>query len=311
MDDRLIVRYLLGELSEQDADRLDELSIADDEFAGRLRTAENDLVDGYVRGELSGNTLQRFRTSYLATPQRRQKVEFAAALHAYDRRNAAGAAGARSATPASRRVHAPMAATNGQSTSGSLGQWALAAAAILAIAGATYLFVENRRLREEMTATRAARNEVEQTAQGLRTELEQERSASAAIREQLTRLRESLPAIKMPPLRPFVLQPMRRGTSQITTVALPRGVQEVPFFLRLESDDFPSYEAALRDPSTGEAVWRSGRLSARSTGPDRSVGLQVPASLLKPQNYTLELSGRARGGPAEYVTGYAFRVVWE
>jgi hypothetical protein len=310
VDEQLIVRYLLGDLSEQDAELLDELSIADDEFAGRLRAAENDLVDAYVRGELSGDSLRRFETSYLATPQRRQKVEFAGALHAYGRRNVAAAAGVRFTTPASRLVPAT-AATKGRSASGILRRWALAAAAVLAIAVATYLFMENRRLREEVTETRAARAEVEQTAQGLRTELQQERSASAAIRDELTRLRESLPSIKVPSLRPFVLLPMRRGAGQIATVALPRGIQEVPFLLRLESDDFPSYEAALRDPARGEAVWTSGPLSARSIGSNRSVGLQVPAVLLKPQNYTLELSGRPPGGPAELVTSYAFHVLLE
>ena len=40
--------YLLGP-SEEDAERLDEASITDDEVAGRLRVVENDLVDAYER----------------------------------------------------------------------------------------------------------------------------------------------------------------------------------------------------------------------------------------------------------------------
>ncbi len=52
-NDQVLIRYLLGSLSEEEAERLDELGIADDAFAWRLRAVENDLVDGYVRGELS------------------------------------------------------------------------------------------------------------------------------------------------------------------------------------------------------------------------------------------------------------------
>jgi hypothetical protein len=69
-----LVRYLLGLLSEEDAERLDAASIADDEVAAQLRIAEDDLVDAYVRGLLTGDTLERFESFYLASPRRRAKV---------------------------------------------------------------------------------------------------------------------------------------------------------------------------------------------------------------------------------------------
>ena len=52
-DDEL-VRYLLGQLSDEDTERLDEASIVDDEVAARLRIVETDLIDSYVRGKLTG-----------------------------------------------------------------------------------------------------------------------------------------------------------------------------------------------------------------------------------------------------------------
>jgi hypothetical protein len=51
-DDRSVIQYLLGATSGEETDRLDELSITDDEFASRLRSAENDLVDAYAKGNL-------------------------------------------------------------------------------------------------------------------------------------------------------------------------------------------------------------------------------------------------------------------
>jgi hypothetical protein len=308
-DEQLLVQYLLGALSEEEAERLDELSIADDEFAWRLRAAENDLVDAYVRGELSGQTLERFETAYVASPQRRQKVEFAGALLAFESRGSSADAGRAPARIAMDRERA------GRSTRGPLGRsysrWALAAAAMAALVAASYLFMENRRLREQMSQTQAARADLQQRAEGFRTELEQERSIGAALRDELARLRESLPPVRVPSLRPFVLLPMRRSASQIETVSIPRGLAEVPFRLVLESDDYQQYEVSLRDPATGQIVWRSGRLAARSDGPARYVEVELPSALLKQQNYSLDLAGTRASGPAEYVTSYPFRVVLE
>src|SRR5262249_22524789 len=79
-DDRLLTRYLLGALPDEEVERLDELCIVDDELASRLQALENDLVDAYVRGEISGEDLGHFESFYLSSARRRQKAEFAAAL---------------------------------------------------------------------------------------------------------------------------------------------------------------------------------------------------------------------------------------
>src|SRR5580693_6169914 len=76
-DDQILIRYLLGSLPEAEADRLDELSIADDEFAWRLSAVENDLVDAYARGDLPRETLEPFNAHYLSSPKRLEKVAFA------------------------------------------------------------------------------------------------------------------------------------------------------------------------------------------------------------------------------------------
>ena len=76
-DDQQLVRYLLRLLPEEDAERIDDLSISDDEVSWRLRVVENDLVDAYVSGTLTGETVERFESFYLSSERRRQKVKFA------------------------------------------------------------------------------------------------------------------------------------------------------------------------------------------------------------------------------------------
>jgi hypothetical protein len=290
-DDEQLVQYLLGTLPEADAERVDELSIADDEVAWRLRAVENDLVDAYVLGQLSGSTLEHFTSSYLASPVRRQRVELAKGLQSPQFRTVVAA------RPDVGRHALP--------------QWALAAAMLIAVVGAGYFALENQRLRDEVSQAEAARAAVEQKADGLQSELERQRSTAAAARDELARLRESVPAVRVPSLRALLLLPLRRGAGEVPTVRVPRGVSQVPLRLRLETDDFSQYEAALRDPGSGQIAWRSGRLAAGADGSDRHVAVNVPVAPLRSANYTLELTGFGQGDTPAFVNSYAFRVVLE
>jgi len=81
--DQKLIRYLLGSLSEAETERLDELSVIDSEFAEALGAGEKDLIDGYVRGELTGTVLEQFKSRYLNSPPRLRKVEFAQAFQVF------------------------------------------------------------------------------------------------------------------------------------------------------------------------------------------------------------------------------------
>src|SRR5882757_10811948 len=109
-DDQQLVRYLLRLLPDEEADRLDEMSISDDALAWRLREVENDLVDAYVSGTLTGETLQRFESSYLSSERRREKVRFAGSfLDAVNRQAGPADTNAKpdSVRPAAGRTAAP------------------------------------------------------------------------------------------------------------------------------------------------------------------------------------------------------------
>src|SRR6187399_1393694 len=119
-DDQLI-RHLLGSLPEDEAQRVEEESIVDDEVAARLQVAEDDLVDSYARGTLGGDRLARFESFYLASLLRRDKVAFAKRfVAAIDR-----------ASPAERETSTVAAGWRGVSA---WFPWTLAAAAALLLA---------------------------------------------------------------------------------------------------------------------------------------------------------------------------------
>lgn len=309
-DAQVLVHYLLGRLPEEESERLDELSIADAEFAWRLRAAENDLVDAYVRGELSGDTLERFRSSYLASAERREKVTFADTLLAFENRTA----------PASHAAaYAPPRPTMGSSTPASrwrvlaiprsIPQWGFVAAALLMAVVAGYFVVENRRLLRQVSHTQAQQATLEQREQDLQRRLQEQTSVTAGVREELTRLRNSLAGGRPLRLPSFLLLPQTRGDGQIATVSVPAPTDQVTLRLGLESDDFPAYQASLKDLSTSQIVWRSDWLKSGSEREGKSVSLHLPTGLLKQQNYTLELAGKPSRGSAQFISSYAFRAV--
>ncbi len=88
-----MIEYLLGSSPEEDTERFDAVSVTDREFAEQLDATENDLIDAYIQGELSGATLERFETHYLSSAFRRDKVEFARSFQTYAQQHAGQTAG--------------------------------------------------------------------------------------------------------------------------------------------------------------------------------------------------------------------------
>jgi hypothetical protein len=311
-DDEAIARFLLGTLPEAEAESLDELSIADDDFAARLTAIENDLVDKYVRGALSGSVLTRFESRFLASPAAVEKVRFASALAL---RTDAPATD-RPAADASRPSEAVDAKAALAFTSQRLEpKWMLAAAAVVLLA-AGYLVAENVRLRREMAGLRAASSVVEHRAEQLVTQLNAERQAGAETAKELARLRDSVAELgriggsaPQPVVATFILTPATRGASGTVVVTLAADAAAVTLQLPLEDDEFPDYDASVIDSSTGASVWRSPRLKARVAGTRKLVSVTVPAALLQPHQYVLELNGLTTSGSPEPVNTFPFRVV--
>ena len=78
--DEYLIRYILRELPESEAERLDEQSVTDEAFARRLRDFENDLVDRYAREGATDETLNRFEQRVGDSTYLRNKLQFARAL---------------------------------------------------------------------------------------------------------------------------------------------------------------------------------------------------------------------------------------
>ena len=305
-DDRL-VRYLLGLLPGKDAERLDELTVADDEMAWRLRVAENDLVDAYVSGTLTGQTRERFESFYLSSEHRRRKVRFARSFLASVERDAE-ATDIESVRDSIRAEDSPLPRSSVLSPRAA---WGLAAAAgLFLLAGGT--LYDDARLHRALDEARRVSDALSNRAHDLERQLNDHRVANAGVAREL----ENVPATRTTevtsrevPVVALVLLPQTRALGPVTTLAVPQGVDRIALELSLEPNDFRDYQVALRDPGTSRIVWRSNRITARTAGDVPTVSVIVPASVLKAQHYSLELDGLSAGGGAEVVGTYVFRMV--
>jgi len=297
-DDIQLVQYLLGKLPAEESERLDELSVTDDDLARRLRDTENDLVDAYVHSELSGKTLEEFRTFYLSSAKRREKVAFAEGLLQFQ------ASAARVATQSTKtpsffsRMFAPRRM---------ILQFAAAAFVMSLILG--YLLFDNARLRYQMDDARTRQSSLEQNKQKLENELREQRTANADSQKEPGldgKNRADLDQLKTLSL---MLPPPARGLSSVKTITVHPNVDLLVLVLALESADFPQYRVTLKDPATNEVVWRSADLEAASAGNKPGLTVSFRAGLLKTQNYVAEVAGLSDAGKAQIIGDYPFHVV--
>jgi hypothetical protein len=306
--DPQLVRYLLGLLPEEEAERLDEQSVVVDEFAARLQCVENDLVDAYVSGILEGDILERFESFYLASPRRREKVRFAERfLAAADRSSAAAGV----ASPAARPGAAQVVRVSGlRETDAYVGpRWRMAssvAVAAMLLVTCGFLLSQDIRLRRELSEAQRDSAVLGSRAQALASQLDDQRAANSTTMEQLDRARAAQPTAPITSVA-LVLLPQARDVGPVSAIALEPGSGTVAFDLTLEAVDFARYEAALKDPATSRIVWRSGVLMPRSTRP-ATIAVAVPASVLRPQHYSFDLSGRNAAGALDIVGSYAFQI---
>jgi methionine-rich copper-binding protein CopC len=78
-----IRQYLLGSLSEEIQQRIEERLMTESSFLEELEVCEDELIDDYVNNELDADNRSRFESHFLCAPGRLQKLKFAMALGRY------------------------------------------------------------------------------------------------------------------------------------------------------------------------------------------------------------------------------------
>jgi hypothetical protein len=289
------VKYLLGNLTEEEQVQVEDRAFADRDYLSALEATEADLIDAYVRGELSEPEHRSFELRFLTSPVRRRKVEFARALATVT---------SESRTPESRDVGQPF-------LTRLFWGWnpmALAAgmAVLICIAGSAWLVSENAAIRGRMAALEAERRGFEVREQSLRQQLGEEQARAATL---ATQNRPPAEAPRVPLVATLVLLPgLSRAQTGVERLVLDPSAQIARLEIQLDSrDDYPRFRAELHTRRGDEVLSRS-NLVRRKSGPGFVVSVDVPASALGVGDYELALKGIAADQTSEDVGYYYFGV---
>jgi hypothetical protein len=296
-EEKLLVRYLLGKLNDDEEAQVENRAFADPDYLGALEAAEEDLIDAYVRNELPKSDRGAFERRFLTSPSRRSKVEFAGT---FLRVSAELDKGSAAVTPSSRPTFA-----------GLLRSWhpmlqfTAGLAALACLVAGSWLIVENTLLRSRVATLESQRRDAEIRREILKRQLFEERNRTAGIAA-----RPQSPAAQSAPVMASLVLAagISRAQSKVELLALDRSVQIVHIEIELESrDEFPEFRAGLRTRKETELLTFAS-LPRRRTASGNVVSFDVPASALASGEYELALQGISPGQPPQDVGYYYFRV---
>jgi hypothetical protein len=270
--------YLLHALKEAEREGVEERILTDKEFGRRVAMAQDDLVDDYVAGRLSGGELESFRNHFLTSPSRAHKLKFAKALDLYViEHEPALTPGPFERARAFFRVN-PLKA-------------ALSSGVALAVFGALiFAVVYWAGLRPGGDG-------------GLRTEFSRMNSAQAADSASVRELQRSTVNTLALLLRENLVREDEAGRQAEIT----GGVTRLRLLLEVTTDSHDNYRAVLQTPA-GEELASADNLKAREEGGAKFVVVNVPAAYLKRGAYELRLLGVGADGRATDVNLYPFEI---
>ena len=313
-NEKLIARYLLGDLPEEQQVAIEDRAFADKDYLALVTAVENDLIDEYVRQELSPTERQQFERQFLASAERRKRVEFAKALARVPERTVV------SETAKWSWRDSLYALISGLNPAAKI---AFAAVMLLLIVGGAWLLTATLRLRSQLTQlqaqNQARQSELQQQVEAerrrneeLNARLTQEQQQREQSEESLQKLSETGDATNPPP-RPVIaaltlLPGLSRGGGDKASLVMPEDARLVRLQIGIDPNEpYKTFAVELRT-GAGRQVWTRENLTARTRGKARAVSLTLPASALKSGDYELRLSGRREGGESEDVGFYYFDV---
>jgi hypothetical protein len=317
-NERLIARYLLGELPEEQQVEIEDRAFADKDYLASITAVENDLIDEYVREELSEADRRNFENRFLASAERRKRVEFARALV--------------NVTVVKKPDRAPAAISWRDSLEAffagfnPFGKFALAAMTLLVMAGGAWLLIKTLPQRSQLTQLQAENQSRQSERQALEQQIEaerkrneelaarlnqekQQREQSDEALRQLSEARDTSTPAPRPVIASLTLLPgISRGGGEKPSLVLPENTQLVRLRIGIDAEEqYKTFAAELRT-TAGRQIWTKENLTARSGRRARSISVIVPATALKPGEYELKLSGMKEAGGTEDVGFYYFDV---
>src|SRR5256714_8874197 len=312
--DETMTRYLFGELSESEQAQLEERYFTDAQTFDQLAQLETELVDNYARGRLSAQMRERFERAYLENRNRRARLRFGEALAA----KADQLAASRVAEQSSVRAASLWQRFSSLLTGGRrVFAFSMALALLLLSLVSAWLFIQGKRLRQDLARARDAQTAQEQREREARQQRDSEQARTQELTAELERARSEpelqptpttterpAPAVAAPSVASLVL--MAGGIRGVDTGAAPTLVihkvtQQVRLQLKLRENEYQSYQLVLQAVG-GKEVFNRRHIKPLTTKSGASFIFSLPASKVGVGDYILTLRGFTPSGGLEDVS---------
>ncbi len=292
-------RYLLGLSPESERDQLEDAVFSRDEILEQIDFAEDDLIESYLRGNLSEPEVSAFKTFFLKSPDRRRQLEISRAMRTIY--------SLRESEPAPSRDREQRSIWHRFMMPVRMPLFPAAAVALLLLLGVwmgSRLTVTTRSS-EELAGLR---DQLSRTEQRLRREQARgEELARETERLRMAATTKSQPA-KTSPVFSFLLAPGNLRDGEPKRLAIPPDADRLD--VTLESDipsDFRKFRVIIRRSSDGAELWSKSLERTAISRDGSSITVTLPSSILPKGDYLLTLSGAA-DGKYEVLNDYSFRM---
>ena len=310
-EEALAIRYLEGEVTDEERSRVEERIFRDDEYFDQLEALRDEIVNDYVLGRLPSERRRHVAAWIDRSPTVRREVAFTSALSSA---LTSGRGGFGVAWPFSR-----IGAAIGYSSARRLGYVVGIAAAIVLVAVAgVVLWRQTASLSRQLADARASENRLRTREEVLTAELERARADARALQEKIRNSEAAgstnTPASANPPAQrvpvvEFVLSEARLQRSDNVTTAAPR-VFTVPAGadVRLTVDLPPEVRVASAhvelQTADGHVRWSQTTRAGGSGSSQRQLVVRLPSTVLDNDSYFLVV-----GPPDRPLVTYDFSVV--
>jgi hypothetical protein len=323
VDDALMTKYLLGELTEDEQRRLEEHFLTDDQSYEQLLALEDELMYEYLQGELSPSQSERFSRRFLNSPEGRQKEAFARLLA--EKAVAYAPQRSRQASSIFSLLSPLWQSLQSLFSLPSPGlRLAYVTAAATVVVGFSWLLFENvlksRTMQQEQPVAELHRQslvrEQSQTpsatplpAPAPKIELEELRRESSPLSSsaQMEKRRQTPTFIALA-LTPGLL----RDVAGIRRVIIKPGIDELQLELAVRlADEYSSFKPVLKTVEGTEIAVSHPVLRLNPTPSGKVVVMRIPASIFRSGDYVLTLNGERSAGQFEEIDDYYFSVIKE
>jgi len=304
--------YLLGDLTEAEADEVEHSLFADDALFELAQAMEGDLLAACARGDLAPEEQRKVLHRLAASPRGKHRLAVAEGLTAL----AHGA----TATQAMRKaVVVPFLRRPPLTQTPAFRFAAMAAVLCLVMAGGLRLAVLTARPGNATVArnqaTEALRHAVPLQRPASSVPVQSHVAATPTPRTEERTIEEHKEIAPQPPHRApatlvfqLALATLRSAGVERSVKTIPAGTELVEIHLPLsEEEPYTSYRATLLDDDSDAQVWQGKPASVAAIKGSMLV-VSLPAAKLRPGRYRLELRGSAEGSEPELVGAPTFEV---